>query len=440
MRPPGRLLTFSTVIFLLDSFLLSASGLAQIPGSTSKSMSTGAASPGTPVPPPDSEELLQKASRIISFSNGHLGDAGGAFLLSETSRAQFVLIGESHYDHDTPLFADALYRDLHDKYGFHHLVVEQDAVGIEDALKPGVRGDVKALAKIAQRDPYLIGFASDQDLQFLADVARLETNPDPIWGLEQTQGTTRYLQELAGLAPSADVRAECATLLAAARKIEGTRGSHGNYLSDERDALTRMTSLRDQFQATAGSRAKILLDALVKSAEIYSYYRRAENGEFVGLYNNTVRETWFKQGFIADYHRSVTLGDPMPKALLKFGQEHMYHGLNPLPAFPIGNFAHEFAIAHGMEAYGIAVVPLGTYSSWSDLPAWLLPLLPPAPPAHPVLIDLKSLRPYQRLFRVKVAEKDQWQLRVFINGYDAIILLPESRKADMSLTGFPNPF
>ena len=30
--------------------------------------------------------------------------------------------------------------------------------------------------------------------------------------------------------------------------------------------------------------------------------------------------------------------------------------------------------------------------------------------------------------------------RTYINGYDAIVLLPESRKADMTLTGFPNPF
>lgn len=440
MRPSGMQFTFDAATFLLACVLAGPGGAAQIPGSTSKSMSNSAAA-GTPLPPPpDTAELLQKASRSISFSGDHLGDSGGLFLLSETRHAQFVLIGESHYDHDTPLLAGALYHELHDKYGFHHLVVEQDAVGMEDALKPGVRGDVKALAGLAQHDPYLIGFASDQDLQLLADVARLEKNPDPIWGLEQTQGTTRYLQELAGLAPSADLRTECETLLAAARKIEGTRGPHGNYLSDDSDALARMTSLRDGFQATAGSRAKLLLDALVKSAEIYSYYRRAEKGEFVGLYNNTVRETWFKQGFIADYHRSMEFGDRMPKALFKFGQEHMYHGLNPLPAFPIGNFAHEFAIANGMEAYSIAVVPLGSYSNWSDLPAWLLPLLPPSPPAHPVLIDLKSLRAYQKLFRVRVAEKDQWQLRTFINGYDAIILLPESRKADMSLTGFPNPF
>ena len=115
---------------------------------------------------------------------------------------------------------------------------------MEDALQPGARGDVRALAAIARRDPYLIGFASDQDLQFLADVARTEKGPDPIWGLEQTQGTTRYLEELGKLAPTPKVRAACESLLEAARKIEGNRGPHGNYLSDAGDALAQVTALR----------------------------------------------------------------------------------------------------------------------------------------------------------------------------------------------------
>jgi hypothetical protein len=130
----------------------------------------------------------------------------------------------------------------------------------------------------------------------------------------------------------------------------------------------------------------------------------------------------------------------VPKALFKFGDEHMYHGLNMVAAFPIGNFAHEFAIANGQEAFSIEVLALGSYAKWSELPPWLLPLLPATPPTHAVIIDVRALRPYQRLFRAKIEEKEQWQFRIFANGFDAIVLLPESRKADMKLTGFPNPF
>lgn len=392
------------------------------------------------IPAPDPAELLRKATYDISFSGSHLSQAGGEHLLNQLAHAQFVLIGESHFDHDTPIFADALYHDLHSKYGFHHLVVEQDGVGMQDALKPETRGDAAKIAAIARQDPYLIGFASDQDLQFLANVARLETGPDPVWGLEQTQGTTRYIRELAQLAPNAAVRADCESLLTAARTLEMNRGAHGNYLSDNGDALARMEALRSAFKAQDGSRAQVLLDGLVKSAEIYSYYRRAENGEFVGLFNNTVREAWFKQQFLANYHSALARGESLPKALFKFGDEHMYHGLNPISAFPMGNFAHEFAIANGQEAYGIEVLPLGSYSKLSELPPWILPLLPATPPVHAILIDLRALRPYQKLFRAKIDEKEQWQFRIFANGYDAIVLLPESRKADTKLTGFPNPF
>jgi hypothetical protein len=126
--------------------------------------------------------------------------------------------------------------------------------------------------------------------------------------------------------------------------------------------------------------------------------------------------------------------------MFKFGDVHMFHGLDPVMAFPIGNLAHEFAIINGMDAYSIDVLPLGAYAKWSDLPAWLLPLLPASAPKSEVMIDLRALRPYQKLFRAKVAEKDQWEFRAFINGYDAVVLLPDSRKADMKLTGFPNPF
>lgn len=134
--------------------------VAQIPaGLTSKSMTNS--TPAGPQVLPDTALLLQKASRDIAFANGHLSGPGAEFLFAELAHAQFVLIGESHYDHDTPIFAGALYQDLHAKLGFHHVVVEQDPVGMQDALRPGARGEVTALAAIARRDPYLIGFASD---------------------------------------------------------------------------------------------------------------------------------------------------------------------------------------------------------------------------------------------------------------------------------------
>ena len=117
----------------------------------------------------------------------------------------------------------------------------------------------------------------------------------------------------------------------------------------------------------------------------------------MGLYNNTVRESWLKARFMRHYRAEAADGRPL-KALFKFGDTHMVHGLDEVSAFPIGNFAHEFAISNGMEAYSIQVVPNGDYAKESDLPNWLRTLMPEVLPKEAVIIDLRALRPYLALF------------------------------------------
>ena len=384
---------------------------------------------------PDLEALIAGATHPFSFAGGELSGPGSAFLRQATAPSQFVLVGESHFDHDTPQFAGALYHMLQRAHGFDHLVVEQDGVGIEDLLAPGRRGDPQAIADLAKRYPTLLGFASDQDLELLADVGARTKGAHPIWGVEQTQGAARYLEELDRLAPTPAVKAMVAPLLAEARRYD-TRETLGKFLAEDRTTLGRLQALRTAFKAPAGSRAERLLTGLVKSAEIYSYYMRAQAGEPVGLMNNTVRETWLKGGFVQRYRAQATPGRPL-KAMFKFGGEHMMRGLDAVSAFPIGNFAHEFAIANGMEAYGILVVPTGSYAKLTDQPAYERVLLPKAEPAQPVLIDLRALRNYQRYYRAEVAVEDQWLFRALINGYDAIVILPNSRRATFERTGFP---
>ena len=92
-----------------------------------------------------------------------------------------------------------------------------------------------------------------------------------------------------------------------------------------------------------------------------------------------------------------------------------------------------------MDAYGICVMPIGGYGTWDDVEAWMKPLLPKTPPTAPILIDLRPLKPYARPLREFVAPADQWQLRDFLQGYDALVILPNSAKATWDLTGFPVP-
>lgn len=389
--------------------------------------------------PPPAETLVAQQTYTFAYTADGLTGPGADFLRQQTASSQFVLFGEDHMDHEIPIFAGGVYSLLREAHGFNHLVVEQDPVAMEDALKPELRGDAEKLAAHAKRYPSLFEFDSDEDLTFVAQVARLENNADAIWGVEQTTGAARYLEELATLAPNPAARQLTETLLTAARAADPGPKYSVNWLGNLQtpEALARLAAA---FQAAPDSRAARLLTGLAKSSEIFGFYHRAEAGEYVGLYNNTYREVVLKSNFLRRYQAlRQAQGRPdssLPKAMFKFGANHLYHGKNPTQAFPIGNLAHELAIANGMEAYGLYVQPLGPgYVSYKDLPAWILPLLPVIEPTVPTLINLRELRRFQGVFREKTAPNEVWLQRTLLHGYDAIVLLPGSKPSAKVLGG-----
>jgi hypothetical protein len=383
-------------------------------------------------PPSAAVQLVAKNSYPFTLTDNRLAGPGADFLRRATAGAQFVLAGETHHDHFTPLFDLALLDLLHRDHGFNQVVVEQDPLGIEAILQPKLRGDAVAIGHFLPSYPTLLGFASDEDLQFLAGASRLIPGPQPIWGIEQAQSPARYLELLAPLAPDAASRRLDETLLADARKAEPTRGDFGKFLALNPTTLGRLQALAAAYHKPPDTRAATLLTGLVKSAEIYSYYRRASAGEPVGLYNNTVREAWLKAGFIAHYRQVGST-----KALFKFGANHMIRGLNFTGAFSLSTFLHEFAIYNGTQAYGINVVTLGGYNAASDL-TWMKNLRAALPPG-PVVIDAEQLRPQWKKLADGLPPDDRATLQQMIFGFESIVFFGNSQKATWSLTGFPVP-
>ena len=383
---------------------------------------------------PVASELLARNSHLFSFEGGALSGPGWELMKRETANSQYVLLGEGHDDKLTPIFAEAAYRTLNRTYGFDRLAVEQDPVAMDLSCAPERSGNPKAVAELARRYPTMFEFASDQDLTFIANACGIGRAPNPVWGLEQALGSERYLEELETLAPNPAVKAMVSEVLAEARRVEKERKDYAHFLHDDPGTQVRLETLRDAFAAKPGSRAEFLLHGLVRSAEIFGYDRRAGQGEFVGLFNNTEREVEFKAHFRRQYAEAIKQGAP-PKVLFKFGSWHMYRGRSPGSAFTIANHVHELAVFNGKDAYGILVLPGQT--NWAELDGWLKPVLPGAKPAQPTLIDLRALRGMQRLFRAQVAEKDQWQIRDLMNAFDAIVILPDGPAATWALTGFP---
>lgn len=376
--------------------------------------------------------LIAANTRPIEFETGILTGPGADFLKRETASAQFVLLGENHYLYQVPIFAGALFKMIRSAHGFHHLAVEQDRLAIEDALSPSLRGNARKLGALAHRYPSLFEFASDQDLELLAQVGRLERGPTAICGLEQALGAERYFDKLRPLARTVALRNEIDSLRERAAHLDSATKYSVTFLVDP-ETPAKLAGLRREFAADEGTRTDQLLAALIKSTEIFGYYRRAEAGEPVGLFNNTVRESWMKQSFMRCY-AAMKRSESLPKVMFKFGANHMFHGKNPSQAFPIGNLAHEFAIANGSEAYGIVAQNM-TGSGYDNIEPYVRAVLPVAPPTSPVIIDLRSLRPYQRFLRTSLKPDDIENFRALINGYDALLLIPNARAADMKLSG-----
>ena len=100
-------------------------------------------------PAPLAAELVAANLHELQYTAEAISGPGSRFLREATAGSQFVLLGEDHMDHATPVFAGALFRMLHSDHGFRYLVVEQDPVAIEEALAPSVRGDVDAIGATA---------------------------------------------------------------------------------------------------------------------------------------------------------------------------------------------------------------------------------------------------------------------------------------------------
>lgn len=386
----------------------------------------------------DPVALRDQHTHRFSYDERSLDGAGAAHLRAATARSQFVLLGEVHMDHEVPRFAGALFTMLQAAHGVRHLVVEQDPQAIRDALDPTRRGDALRLAAHAKRYPTLYEFDSDEDLAMLARVSQAQPGPDAIWGVEQLTGVERHLEVLLGRARTAGQRERVQALLPAARSADPGPAYSVNWLISPA-AEPALAELAPAFAADPMARA--LINDLAKSAEIFGYYRRAQAGEPVALFNNTVREEVLKAHFIARYRAAAAKGT-LPRAMFKFGANHLYRGKNPTQAFPIGNLAHELAVFNGMEAYGVFVMAVGPdYVAMADLPAWTRPLLPAEAPTEPLLVDLRALRPHQRLLRESLPAAEQTAFRELINGYDALVLLPNSRPATRVLadrTPYPN--
>jgi len=399
-------------------------------------------------------EIVKRATFPLTLDQTALGGPGADILMTGMNGAQFLIVIESHNDHITPVVTGALFKALHERHGFNYVAIEQDPFGMEAASAPSRRGRLRSIAEHVRAYPYSYTFATDEELQLLADAGRISTGSwNPIWGFDQAFGATLPLEELRGLAEPGPARAAVERLLADARLLESRRTEAGirdqakNHFmtSDEDGILTRLAGISEVMKPAPGSRAAELIEGLRSSAEIYSYYDPKPPLDATGtprsLLNNTVREDWMKRRFMRDYRMAEAAEGAMPKVVVKAGYYHTARGLSDHGVFTLGNFLHEFAISNRSKAVSVQVLALREWWPTHDkIEPHYRVLLDPGAMRKTSLVDLRPLRAhYQSGERFGLQGSDLRQFRQLIFGVDFALFIPSKPGARTLAAVLPKP-
>lgn len=390
-----------------------------------------------PAVPPELVALMRQNLYAIALENGRLTGPGADFLRREFADVQFVGLGETHNNADIPPLTTALFRELHDRHGFNYFATEQDPVTMRAFSAAPLRGNADAIGEATRREPYSVTFATDQELEMLAEIGRTANGRHrPIWGCEQAFGATHILRRLEARAPNAAAREVVRSLRERAAAVEARRDpAISQHFMARTELAEDMARLRAAFPNPDAETA-FMLRAVTLSPEIYSYYRAAVRGEMPGGWTNSrVREEYMKEVCGAEYRAALAADRAPPRVLFKFGHWHVYEVNSPASITTLGTFFSQAARMNGMGYRSIGVMPTryeGRAIWEGDDNPEMLPFAPIADHGRWQILDLRPLREYPRFRQLVAAMGDRPPtarnaLTRVIYGFDFLFMIGDHR-------------
>jgi hypothetical protein len=307
------------------------------------------------------DRLLQNRYEL-NFQEGRLSGTGLPVLQNALAGAQFVLIGEDHGISQIPQFAGAVC-DLIGPQGFHTLAIETGPLAAAELQQWITHDSGRAkLVDFEKNFPETIAFYNFQEeYHLLSQCARSAQGGNfQLWGLDQElMGASGFiLTRILETHPGQQAADEAKRLLQKndeAHAAAVKSGSPGDiFMMTASDA--DLNHLRDLLRTEGNPTSQALIDALIKSRNIY---QKNMNGS--GYDSNRERALLMKANFANDYKQATQAEGAAPKVLFKFGAWHMYKGMNPLRNNDMGNFVTE--LADGQGATSLHIVILGVKGS-----------------------------------------------------------------------------
>jgi hypothetical protein len=390
--------------------------------------------------PPAFEQKLREARYDLRLENGKFAGNAAPVIESAIANAQYVLIGEDHITREIPQFTTAVC-DLMAPQGLSAMAVE---VGPQAAdFVSSTFGKPDRLARMAafiHQYPNSVAFMDvRQENDLAAHCAEVTQNPHfHLWGLDQEfVGSAGWLLDQILATHPGPAAAAAITRLkseeqqdAASAKKTGDPSKLFLFAAPDSELAETTTALQREGNAAANS----LLSELIESREIYLKNMQGSPE------SNSQRARLLKTNFQHDLEKAAA-GDRPQKVLVKFGDWHLYKGLNPLYQRDLGNYIAEIADGQGSSSLHICILGAnGTHRLFAgyDQPTrlekfvmdedpdyrWLKPAIDNQVPNVWTLYDLRKLR------FAKFATLDPGMEKL-IYGYDLLVIVPELTPADL---------
>lgn len=401
-----------------------------------------AAAPSATSWPAPADRIAAARSRITVSST--LGGPGAALLIRTAQNARYVMLGEDHGTREIARLADAMDATLQ-PFGYDTIAVETGPLATEQ-LQHFVteRNGANDLAAFERRFPGTTAFYTWQDeFTFLQHAAERSGSHFALWGLDQElMGAPGFiLNSILETHPGPNSSALVQSMLLENerdwKKAAQTGAPPDTYLlqANESTFSRLVASLKHDGNARAVAMAQSLLDTYRIYVDCCNENARTSNRN---------RAILMKQTYVS-YVRAQ--GDENRHIFFKFGEEHLYRGINPIGNNDLGNFMTETADALGTTdlhvlALGISgkqTVFAGIGKPWIDRTYSLMDdghdrfhfLKPFIDAAYPAGYTLYDLRPFRSHFTAMgIADIGFRQL---VYGYDFLVLI-QSTTPDPGIT------
>lgn len=388
---------------------------------------------GASVALPTIVQALHTVRYPIVLDRGRFTGEGAPRLLSAVEAARYVAVGEDHFTEQVPAFTAALC-DAMAPQGLVALALEIGPLAAQ-LIDPVLRSPDRArkMAAMNAAYPNWIAFLdgrADNDAAAHCVSARGH-GPVHLLGLDQEYigSAGAVFDEILARRLSTKAHAAMRAIRDVELKDAGMAKASGDasqlfLLSDDAKRLDTLVPL---MKAGADARAMQAIEELRESAAIYALNNARDPTA------NTRRATLLKRHLAA-------AAPPTGKILFKFGDWHIYKGINPLGNRDLGNFIAERADGEGTASLHILVLGAkgvhAAFAGYARAPirrpfvmtddhdyAWMKAAVDDQVDGAWTLFDLRALR-----FR-RIADLDKDWERV-IKGYDLLVVIPELTATD----------